>query len=307
LRPVSAAALWPPLARFVAAEARLCAWAQKRPTTYFIYEFIRFGVKQAWACLFGGLMVALLIGTFLLYPKDAWLARYDFLVLASIAIQVLLIALKLESREEALVILIFHGVGTAMEIFKTQMGSWIYPEPSLLRIGGVPLFTGFMYAAVGSYIARAWRLFDFRFTRYPPLWATVLLAGAIYVNFFSHHYMPDLRIALFAGIALLYGRCWIHYRVHTRFRTMPLMLSSGLVTLFIWIAENVGTLTRAWIYPHQKAGFEMVALAKFGSWYLLVMISAVLVSLVSPPKPMDGHKDMQAEPSPAGQGKRQNA
>jgi uncharacterized membrane protein YoaT (DUF817 family) len=95
LRPVSAAALWPPLARFVAAEARLCAWAQKRPTTYFIYEFIRFGVKQAWACLFGGLMVALLIGTFLLYPKDAWLARYDFLVLASIAIQVLLIALKL--------------------------------------------------------------------------------------------------------------------------------------------------------------------------------------------------------------------
>jgi uncharacterized membrane protein YoaT (DUF817 family) len=33
----------------------------------------------------------------------------------------------------------------------------------------VPLFTGFMYAAIGSYIARCWRLFDFRFTRHPPL------------------------------------------------------------------------------------------------------------------------------------------
>ena len=52
--------------------------------------------------------------------------------------------------EEAKVILAFHLVGTAMELFKTHMGSWEYPEPSLLRIGGVPLFSGFMYAAVGS-------------------------------------------------------------------------------------------------------------------------------------------------------------
>ena len=53
-------------------------------------------------------------------------------------------------------------VGTVMEMFKTGVGSWIYPEPSFFRIGGVPLFSGFMYAAVGSYIARAWRLFDFQ-------------------------------------------------------------------------------------------------------------------------------------------------
>ena len=78
-------------------------------------------------------------------------------------------------------ILAFHVVGTAMEVFKTSAGSWVYPEPALLRIGDVPLFSGFMYAAVDSFIARVWRIFDFRFDRYPPLWATWLLAAA-YMN-----------------------------------------------------------------------------------------------------------------------------
>ena len=73
---------------------------------------------------------------------------------------------------------VYHVVGTAMEYFKTGVGSWIYPEASLFRIGGVPLFSGFMYASIGSYIARVWRLFDFRFTRHPPLWTVVLLGIA---------------------------------------------------------------------------------------------------------------------------------
>ena len=170
-----------------------------------LYEFVRFGIKQGWACLFGALMLALLIGTHLFYPRGASLARYDFLVLAAVAIQIAMLAFKLETWEEAKVILIFHVVGTAMEIFKTSVGSWIYPEDSLLRIGGVPLFTGFMYAAIGSYIARCWRLFDFRFTHHPPLWALVLLAAGIYVNFFAHHYVLDARVLLFALTALLFG------------------------------------------------------------------------------------------------------
>jgi len=83
----------------------------------------------------------------------------------AILIQLLMLLFKLETWEEARIILIFHIVGTVMEIFKTHMGSWIYPEPSVLRIMGVPLFSGFMYACVGSYIARVWRIFDFRFDR----------------------------------------------------------------------------------------------------------------------------------------------
>ena len=70
----------------------------------------------------------------------------------------------------AINILVFV-VGTAMEVFKTSMGSWTYPEAAIFRIEGVPLFSGFMYATVGSYLARVSRLFDFRFTRHPPIWS----------------------------------------------------------------------------------------------------------------------------------------
>ena len=142
-----------------------------------VHEFVCFGLKQASACLFGGLMVALILATWRWYPADAAWARYDFLTVAALAIQLALLGMRLESLEEAKVIVLFHVVGTLMELFKTSVGSWVYPEASLLRLGGVPLFSGFMYASIGSYIARAWRLFDFRFTRHPPFAATVVLAG----------------------------------------------------------------------------------------------------------------------------------
>jgi uncharacterized membrane protein YoaT (DUF817 family) len=283
--PDSAARLWPPLACFVEAEERLGRRFEARGAfAAALYEFLRFGVKQAWACLFGGLMVALLIGTHFLYPKGAALARYDFLVIAAVAIQAALLVFRLETFEEAKVILLFHLVGTAMEVFKTAVGSWIYPEPSLLRIGGVPLFTGFMYAAVGSYIARVWRLFDFRFARHPPLWATALLAAGIYANFFAHHYGPDLRLGLFALAALLFGRTWISYKPWRRRRAMPLLLACFLNSLFIWIAENVGTFTGAWLYPNQLKGWAFVGIGKLGSWFLLLVISYVMVCWVNEPE-----------------------
>jgi len=167
--PRSSAKLWPVTARFITAEETLAqSFEGKGPWVSGLYEFLRFGIKQGWACLFGGLMVALLIATKLWYPTGLPLARYDFLFIAAIVVQLLLIALRLETWEEAKVILLFHVVGTAMEIFKTSVGSWAYPEASLLRIAGAPLFAGFMYAAVGSYLARVWRLFDFHFTHHPP-------------------------------------------------------------------------------------------------------------------------------------------
>lgn len=72
---------------------------------------------------------------------------------------------RLESWREASVILIFHLVATLMEAFKTHpsIGSWSYPEGFSIGIMAVPLFAGFMYSAVGSYIARVWRIFHFQF------------------------------------------------------------------------------------------------------------------------------------------------
>ncbi|MCG5247230.1 DUF817 domain-containing protein [Methylorubrum extorquens] len=285
-RTPSAARNWPFLAGFVGAEGRLGERAQaagRLPA--FAYEFLRFGVKQGWACLFGGLICALLIGTHLFYPADAPLSRYDFLTLAAILIQVALLGLGMETWEEAKVIALYHVVGTAMEIFKTGVGSWIYPEASLLRIMGVPLFTGFMYASIGSYIARVWRLFDFRFTRHPPLMFTLPLAGAIYLNFFSHYYVADMRAMLFIATGVLFGGTVMHFKVWHVYRQMPLLLGFVLVAGFIWLAENIGTASRVWLYPNQAAGWSPVSAAKLGSWFLLMIVSYVLVTLVSRPEP----------------------
>ena len=249
-----------------------------------LIEFLVFGIKQAWACLFGGLLLLGVILTSYLYPDAAPISRYDILVLYAVGIQIAFLITRLERPSEALVILIFHIVGTAMEVFKTDAGSWTYPEESFLRIGGVPLFSGFMYAAVGSYFARVARVFEFRWRNYPALPFTFLLATGIYVNFFSHHFIWDMRYLLFAITALLFLRCEVHYRVWRWRHRMPLLLGFFLVSLFIWIAENIGTFTQTWLYPGQEDGWHMVSLSKLGSWYLLMIVSWVLVTLVHRPQ-----------------------
>jgi uncharacterized membrane protein YoaT (DUF817 family) len=252
----------------------------------FFYEFLWFGIKQGWACLFGGLMLTLLIGTWLWYPTTAPLARYDFLFLSALALQIVLLALKFETLEEAGVILIYHVVGTVMEYFKTAVGSWMYPEYAFFRIGGVPLFTGFMYACIGSFIARCWRLCDFRFTGHPPVWSVLALAVLMYANFFTHHYLPDMRWALIVAAFALFSRSWIWFRVWRVHRRMPLLVACALTTLFIWFAENIGTYTRAWIYPSQIEVWSLVSVSKLSSWFMLLILSYALVALVTRPRNM---------------------
>jgi len=285
-RATSAAAIWAPLRPFIAGERRLGQVMARRPWTSALYEFFRFGLKQGWACLFGGIAVALMIGTYRFYPAHAPLARYDFLFLCMIAVQVALLATRLETFEEAKVILIYHVVGTLMEIFKTSVGSWIYPEPNFFRIMGVPLFTGFMYSCIGSYICRAWRLFDFRFSHHPPRWQFVALSLAIYANFFADHFGIDLRALLFAIAAVMLFRTGVHFKVWRSYRSMPLLLGLLLVSVFIWFSENVGTYTRTWLYPSQQNGWSLVSFSKLGSWFLLLIISYTLVSLINKPRAM---------------------
>lgn len=258
-------------------DERLYSWAKYCAARHAFYEFITFGVKQAWACLFGALLLLLIIATHFLYPSDALITRYDFLVIGAIAIQAFMLAYKLETWEEARIIFIFHVVGTVMELFKTAVGSWIYPEMSILRIGGVPLFTGFMYAAVGSYIARCSRLFDFRFTHHPSSTALGLVSLLIYINFFTHHYTYDIRYLLIACIVIMCRRTRIYFKVRDVHRSMPLLLGFVLVATFIWLAENIGTFTAVWIYPNQTMGWQMVSPEKLGSWFLLMIISYTLV------------------------------
>ena len=248
-------------------------------------EFMVFGLKQAWACIFGGALLAVLMAARLWYPEGAALARNDFLTIAAVVIQVLMVVTRLETLRELRVIVLFHLVGTVMELFKTDVGSWSYDAEGFLRIGAVPLFSGFMYAAVGSYMVRVYRLFDLRFASYPRRWITAIVAGGIYANFFTHHYIWDLRWVLLAAVVIIFGRCVMHFRVFRRRFRMPLVIAFLLVALFIWIAENIATWSGAWLYPSQVDGWHLVPLDKLVAWFLLMIISVVLVAWVYKPEP----------------------
>ena len=261
-----------------AMERRLGNWMRAR-LPYSVAEFVMFVLKQGWACLFGILLLGAIIVSRAIWSDDWPIARYDALVVFAVATQVLFLFFRLETWDEARVIALFHLTGTAMEIFKIQAGSWAYPEYGVLKIMGVPLFSGFMYAAVGSYMARVIRLFDMRFAPYPPFWTTLVLAGAIYVNFFAHHFIIDFRLALFAATLVMFIRTRIWFRIGDNWYWMPLPLAAFLSSFFLWLAENIGTLTGTWIYAGNKT-WHIASLAKMGSWYLLLYVSFVTVTIV---------------------------
>lgn len=259
-----------------------------RPATgprAWLIECAVFVLKQAWACIFGALLLVAIVAARLWYPDDAALARNDALTIAAILIQVGMLTFRLESGRELWVIVLFHITGTAMELFKTDVGSWAYEAEGVLRIGAVPLFSGFMYAAVGSYMVRVYRLHDLRFTWYPPIWMTTIVATAIYLNFFAHHFMIDLRWVLLALVLVLWGRTIMYFRVWRVTLKVPVLVVFGGVALFIWLAENIGTWAGAWLYPHQEGGWELVSPQKLVAWFLLMIISVVMVTWVYRPRP----------------------
>ena len=252
----------------------------------FLSELAPFIYKQAYACIFWGFFLSMLLLTKYYYPGDFPLHRYDFLFLSAIFFQIFLIITKLESWKEVGVIAVFHIVATGMELFKTapDIGSWSYPEAYIIGILGVPLFTGFMYSAVGSYITRVWRIFAFRFEHYPRRAYTVLIAILIYINFFTHHYIYDFRYVLLIAILFAFGRTRIYFNPAKIYHSMNLVFGFSLVALFIWFAENIGTFTKTWIYPSSAYGWFVVSPEKILAWFLLMIISFVLVSFVHTPQ-----------------------
>ena len=244
----------------------------------FIVEFWFFGLKQVRACLFAGLFFI----TIFLMPQAGVLGipRYDALLVIALVIQAWMLWAKLESVDELKAICIFHAVGFVLEAFKTSgsIEAWSYPDFAYTKVLNVPLFSGFMYAAVGSYIIQAWRLFDLRIRHYPPYWLATLAACGIYVNFFSHHFIGDYRWYIAAFVFGLYARCTVTYVPLDRCRKMPLLLSFILIGFFIWVAENISTFFRIWEYPHQMGAWETVHVGTWGSWSLLVIMTITIVA-----------------------------
>nr|WP_245304329.1 DUF817 domain-containing protein [Hoeflea olei] len=244
----------------------------------FAVEFLMFGIKEARACLFAGLFFVSIFVT----PRDGlWgIPRYDLLLLIAIAIQAWMLWTKLETTDEFKAICLFHVVGFALEVFKTSgtIQSWSYPDFAYTKLFGVPLFSGFMYAAVGSYIIQAWRILDVRIEHHPPYWMATLVALAIYANFFTHHYIGDYRWYIAALAIGLYARATVIYRPFDRDRKMPMILSFILIGFFIWLAENISTFFAVWHYPNQIGAWSTVHLGKWSSWTLLVIMTFTIVA-----------------------------
>jgi uncharacterized membrane protein YoaT (DUF817 family) len=244
----------------------------------FLWEFFVFGLKQARACIFAALFFGLLFVS--RYIPLFGLPRYDFLCIAAVAVQLLLVVTRFETKDEVLTLCAFHLLGVGLELFKTSpaIASWSYPEPGFLKIGNVPLYSGFMYAAVASYMCQAWRILKLELERYPSYRLSVPLSAAIYLNFFTHHFIPDLRWPLTAAVVFVFWRTRVQYRVTDRTRKMPLLLSFALIGLFVWLAENLSTFLGAWVYPEQQAGWRVVSPTIISSWVLLVIVSFLIVA-----------------------------
>lgn len=244
----------------------------------FLLEFLYFGIKEARACLFVGLFFT---AVFTMPRAGLWgIPRYDALLIVAIAIQAWMVVSKLETLDELKAITLFHVIGFALEAFKTSSGiqSWAYPDFAYTKVYGVPLFSGFMYAAIGSYIIQAWRLFELRVVHHPPYWMAAVIALLIYANFFTHHYIGDYRWYIAACALGLYARATVIFRPLDRDRKMPLLLSFVLIGFFVWLAENISTFFSIWKYPNQLGAWSTVHLGKWSSWSLLIIMTFTIVA-----------------------------
>lgn len=245
-----------------------------------IVELFIFTKKQAQAAVFGGVLLFALILT--KYISIPGIYRYDLLFIIAILTQAFLILKKYEEPKEIFVIALFHIAAMGMEIFKTSpsVGSWQYPEPSIFSIYNVPLFTGFMYSAIGSYIVRSWRINEFVFTNLPSRLTMLIFGLAIYINFFTNHFTYDIRYILFVGLLIVFWKTVFEVRLTDKIYRIHPLLSNALFAFIIWMSEQVGTFARAWIYPNQTAGWKPVSFHMFTSWYLLLVFSFILIALI---------------------------
>ncbi|HEY1036999.1 MAG TPA: DUF817 domain-containing protein [Candidatus Paceibacterota bacterium] len=243
-----------------------------------IHEFLVFGLKQARASVFAGSFFVLLFlsNQLPLFGMD----RYDFLFIGALVIQAVLYFSRLETKDELKVIFMFHIIGLVLELYKTHpsVGSWSYPEEGFFKVGTVPLYSGFMYAAVGSYISQAWKIMKLKLVNYERYGLSVFLCALIYLNFFTNHFIYDFRLLLIAAVFLLFGRARVYFKVTDRPRWMYLNVSFLLIAFFIWVAENISTYLGAWKYPDQIHEWTVVSFHKITSWFLLVIISFILVA-----------------------------
>lgn len=240
----------------------------------FLKQLTWFGYLQGISCAFP-VIIFLSLAFTTVFPLG--FARYDILLLICILAQVIMYKSGMETADEVLVITLFHALGLCMELHKVNVGSWSYPESALTKIAGVPLYAGFMYASVGSYICQAWRNLKLTVVNWPKdIWA-YCSGAAIYLNFFTNAIVPDVRIYISIGLIIIFWSTKFQFQLYEKVYRISALLSFIIIGLFIWLAENIATYWGAWKYAYQHAGWQMVSWHKISSWSLLVIVSIIIV------------------------------
>ncbi|KST86394.1 DUF817 domain-containing protein [Lactococcus lactis] len=215
---------------------------EKVEEKYHLKDFWDFGLKQFRSAIFGiTIILSLIVTTFIKIPH---LARYDTLLICVIVIQMILLVSKYERAYDLIPIMVFHILGMILEIFKVKHGSWSYPDAGLFKIMDVPLYSAFMYSAIGSYIVRAIKEFDLEAINWPHWLMSIGISVLIYLNFFSGTFGFDFR---------------------------------NIFYLFIYFSENIGSYFSAWTYSYQLKAWQFVDLGKISSWTLLIIVSIIIV------------------------------
>jgi uncharacterized membrane protein YoaT (DUF817 family) len=236
-----------------------------------LYELSAFGLHCALACVFPVAIFAAL-AALRVVPH-----RYDLMLVICLGVQVWMVKAGLETKDEAKVITLFHLLGLAMEIHKVRIGSWAYPDEAWTKVCGVPLYSGFMYASVASFMCQAWRRLRLRFDAWPARGAALAIAALLYANFMTNHWIHDLRWPLVFVTFVVFRKTVVRFTAYARERSMPMMLAFFLIALFVWFGEQIGTYLGAWRYPSQMVAWHPVDVGKLSSWFCLVIVSLVLV------------------------------
>jgi uncharacterized membrane protein YoaT (DUF817 family) len=165
-----------------------------------------------------------------------------------------------------------------LELYKVQQGSWSYPGDGFLKIGPVPLYAGFMYGSVASFMCLAWKKHDLRATGWPSVSVTFPYALVVYAQFFVPFWPIAARVLIVAVTVWLFRKSLVHFSAAGQRWHIPMPLAFALIGSMIYIAENMGTALGAWLYPNQLDGWQPVHPTKLLSWILLMTVSLVIVA-----------------------------
>jgi len=76
---------------------------------------------------------------------------------------------------------------------------------------------------------------------------------------------------------VIFWKTKIRFKLQQHEFQLPILPVLVVLAFIIWVAENISTFNKIWLYPSQVDAWHMVGWGKLGSWYLLLLLSLVLV------------------------------